>query len=411
MSVLRKILTVFTFALFSILNSGSTFTINSSSSSQSFSLREILVHITHEESMKAKTYTKADFQEIQPDKVTDLEPEKYQAIVRYLNGETIDDKTVNVKTYERWLVISWDEDLTEEQILQNISILEKRSDISHAQPNFYYELAGGGLKERYDYVKKDIWTNYYYIKVISKEDRVYAEQDGLVQMVIEAELKKSYNKIVSVENESDQVLSNILKDNKFKFIVPKELYLELNVGYEYIIKLDSFETLRNRVEKTNEQMLKYEKEYYEFEFMRVINNRLYYTSVERYVDPNGVENKQYIESNLNFYRRFNYFIFKKTFVKNELPFEFEIEVIHDFAGDQINIVISDEEKAKVDPDKSYIYYYYKTGVFLFTGDNVLMFDEYIKLAKGVAETGNLYEPEEVQALRQQAFNNILNSGN
>ncbi len=61
---------------------------------------------------------------------------------------------------------------------------------------------------------------------------------------------------------------------------------------------------------------------------------------------------------------------------------------------------------KFDPNIPYMYYYYISGVFLMTGDDVLMFDEYIKLAKQVTDTGILFETESVSELRKKAYLNI-----
>lgn len=410
MSALKKFLTVIVFVFLTMLNSASSLVNSSVSVEQKFSTNLIIVNLTHEASMKNKTYTPLDFAEVNPDQVVEGDPYTYELFLKYLDGQTIDSDKLNVETYERCLFIKWNKDLSKEKIIENIHILEKREDISYAQPNYLYELDGSIYESRYDYVANDIWTNYYHIKVTSKDDLVYFNDDNLRQNIIEAELLKSYNKLVEVENDNDKLLNEVLVDGKFKFCVPDDLYDELNVGYEYIIKLDSSELVRNKKEQKDEYVLKYEKEYPEHEVLRVINNRLYYTYIWTYTNSKN-DIKQEIGSNQIFCRQLNYFIFKKTFVKNDLPFEFEIEIKSDPAGDMIEIVINDEEKDKVDPNKYYVYYYYKCGVFLLTGDDVLMFDEYIKLAKGVHESGNLYEPEDVQSLREQAKINISQQRN
>lgn len=119
----------------------------------------------------------------------------------------------------------------------------------------------------------------------------------------------------------------------------------------------------------------------------------------------------YFYYNQLYFASFNQFIFKKEFVKNELPFEFEVKYNKSLAGDTISIIISDEEREKMIPNFPYVYYYYKCGVFLFSGDDVLMFDEYIKLAKQVSITGELFELEAVKELRENAYFNIAKSNN
>lgn len=396
------LLLVLTFTI--LLNSASTLKIESFDVKYPFVLNKIIVILNHESSMKQKYYSVSDFEEVKPDKVVDAEPETYELIYQYLDGKEIDDKSVNLETYQRMLFLEWDNDLNGNDLLEKVKILEKRTDIAIVQPDYVYQLDESVILSRYDYVSPDIWTNYYYIKVINKNDMFYFDENDVRICVVEAQLIKSYNQIAEITNGYDLMLNEMLVQGNFKFSVPEEVYDQLYEGYEYIIKLDNYETVRNKQEHSSENIMKYNQDYLEHEFLRVINNRLYYTRLV--VDSS--RNDSYILNNEIFYLKFNQFIFKKTFTKNELPFEFEIEIVSDPAGDMIKILISDEEKAKMDPNRDYVYWYRKLGHFLFSGDDVLMFDEYIKLAKEVSQTNELYEPEEAGILRNNAYLNIKN---
>lgn len=410
MSIFKKILMTVVLVGVTLCNSASTKLDSKVSVDQPFSTDKIIVFMTHEASMKIKTYSSSDFKEVKPDKVVEAEPETYDLICKYLNGESIEDLKIDVDDYKRCLYLEWENSLTKEEILEKIEILKARKDIWFAQPNYFYVLDNSIFESRYDYVSPDIWTNYYYIKVTNKDNSTLHDNERNKISIIEAELLKSYNQIVDVHNEYDEILNNVLVDNKFKFSVPEELFDELNVGYEYIIKLDDYETLYNRKLEEN-IVLKFEEKYSEFEMMRVINGRLYYTYVEQVQNPETNESYLRMGSINIFNMLFNQFIFKKSFVKNELPFEFELKENWTPVGSTIEVVITDEEKEKMDPNTNYVYYYYKCGVFLFSGDNVLMFDEYIKLAKKVFDTGELYEPDEACSLREQALSYIKNTSN
>ncbi len=376
---------------------------------QEFSTNSVCLLITHSASMQVKDYTPRDFIEVSPDQVIDDDPYTYEYIVKYLKGEQIDTNKINIDQFRRGLTLKWNNDKTKEEIIEIIHILEQREDIYLVQPNYYYTFDNGGLQANYDVVDKNIWHNYYYISVTNKFDETYYI-NGKWEYVVEAKLIKSYNELVGLENNIDVLIQNILSNNTFKFNVSKEEFDLLHIGYEYIIRLPEIKNVHNEMADTFEQMPKTPDNIDEAGLVRVIRNRIYLIDFQIQKEfKDGVQiNKRQMTTNKMFTGQLNKYIFKKTFVKNDLPFEFELKYEYDPAGSIIKVYISNEEKEKMDPNQFYVYYYYKCGTFLQTGDSVLMFDEYIKIAEEIYNGKSLFEPEDVSSLRIKAINNIIN---
>lgn len=372
-----------------------------------FSTKSIIVSMQHDVSMKIKNYTPYDFKEVSPSRVIDINPYAYQTLVDYLLGKEVDLSKFDMDNFRREFTLEWDKDFSKEEIIEMINVLLERDDIYSVQPNYLYTLQSSDLYATSDYVSPDVWTNYYYLSVISKDKTNYVDSRGNKQFVVEAKLIKSYNNVVGINNKYDEILNKTLSDSIFEFCVSEELFDIFNTGYEYIVQLDHYKEVH--LENNKKTILSITENTDSAEFFRVINGRIYFKNVKTH--GNNKEFYSYFYYNKLYFASFNQFIFKKEFVKNELPFEFEVKYNKSLAGDFISIIISDEEREKMIPNFPYVYYYYKCGVFLFSGDDVLMFDEYIKLAKQVSITGELFELEAVKELRENAYYNIAKSNN
>ena len=379
---------------------------------QSFAQDSVVILMKHEVSMKEKTYYPRDFIEVHPDKVEDNGEYSYKEVLKYLRGEPY-NKNINVNNFRRSLVLKWNVEKTKEEIIDIIHILEKRDDIYLVQPNYYYVLDSWELDLEKDKVANDIWQSIYYVNVTNKYDYGYV-YNGKNQCIIECEIIKSYDELVQVESNIDKLINNNKEDNKFKFIVNQDMFDEFNIGYEYIVKLNDI----IQVECEDNTNLKLPRVYFSdsrFQFIRVVNNRLFiyeYDCSDMKIDGQ-IKQVLYFNTRTFFYVELSQYIYKKEFVRNEAPIEFEIDFVSDPAGSFINVRISDEELEKLEykyPLQYYYrFYYFKTGSFLQNGDNVLMFDEYIKLAKEIYDGRDLIEPTEATNIRNQAIENIKNS--
>lgn len=381
--------------------------------SQTFLLDSVCVLMKHEVSMKEKTYIPSDFIEVQPDKVVDDDPYTYEEILKYLKGKPY-NTNINVNNFRRGLTLKWNNSKTKEEIVEIVHILEEREDIYLVQPNYCYVLDSSGLDEKIDVVPNDIWQSIYYVKVTNKDDQHYLLR-GKRQYVIEAEIIKSYDELVQVESNIDKLIKSTKENNKFKFVVNTNMFDEFNIGYEYIVKLTDIITLDDDLNNVSIKLPQIKDKTYNYEFIPVINNRLFtYTIMSTEIKSgNDINNKRYLDGCYFFSIELSKYLFQKEYVKNEGPVEFEVEYITDPAGNFTHIVISDEERQKLEYGESmndmlmhYRFYYYKTGIFLQTGDNVLMFNEYIKLAKEIYDGKELYNPTYAGELRSISINNI-----
>lgn len=379
---------------------------------QSFSTNSIIVMMKHDVSLKIKDYTCDDFAEVMPDKIEDLDPYTYENIVKYFKNEPldIDVNYLNINTFRRSFCLRWNKEFTKSEIIEKIEILQKRNDIYCVQPNYLYEYQSSdqtkSVDSNYDYVSPEIWTNYYYIEVLAKDAKHYFDDFGNREYLLEAKLIKSYDELVDSENEVDEYLNEIKDNDVFKFVVPEIIFNDLNVGFEYIIKLD----FASEVVKTGtyEQIpVLRQAASNKKKFIYVFDEKLYMYSFANMVDKESGNAVSQFYPNSLYTTTFNQYIFTKEYVKCEMPFDFEVEYVTDAGATFINVKIAPEDMEKLERNwETYTYFYYKTGVFMLTGDDVLMFDEYIKLAKEVTVTGHLFEYTEAIGLRNSALERV-----
>ena len=119
-----------------------------SATKRDFTDSEVLVAMTHEESLKFTKYTAADFAEIGCASVQDLSSAKAEKVQKVLRGEKLAEdsigaafmnKNINVDTFHRILSLKLAEP-GKENVLRAVDLLNQREDVYIAEPNYIIQM-------------------------------------------------------------------------------------------------------------------------------------------------------------------------------------------------------------------------------------------------------------------------------
>ena len=122
---------------------------DASASKRDFTDSEVLVAMTHEESLKFTKYTAADFAEIGCASVQDLSSAKAEKVQKVLRGEKLAEdsigaafmnKNINVDTFRTILSLKLSEP-GKENVLRAVALLNQREDVYIAEPNYVIQMA------------------------------------------------------------------------------------------------------------------------------------------------------------------------------------------------------------------------------------------------------------------------------
>lgn len=368
-------------------------------------------------------YTVQSFKDVGCDYIEEINY-TYNEILKKHNGQSYNPKidNINLNEFYRDITLYWNREKTKEEIIEIIHKLEKRDDIYCASPNYIYEFQSNKDVEFVE-VPSSIWQNFYRFKVVDTDEKKYYDENGDRIFVLYVELIKSYDKIAGLENELDTFI-----DDNFNELVPigvtREDYKMLKPGYEYIMKLDTIVTVRNKTLKTDEYVITYSDP--RIKIINIFDDKLFFTNEydyllfgEEYLRDNKKEiYYTYTDKVKEYEYYFTMYVFKRAVVKGDVPFEFEIVEHWDNEyimkmDPEYRYIYKEYYQAKVEAE-DYIYitevleriWHFAYGIFLRPGDDSLMFDEYIKLAGEVYRTGIQFEEEDCLRLRKEAEERI-----
>lgn len=126
---------------------------DASATKRDFTDSEVLVAMTHEESLKFTKYTAADFAEIGCASVQDLSSAKAEKVQKVLRGEKLAEdsigaafmnKNINVDTFHRILSLKLAEP-GKENVLRAVDLLNQREDVYIAEPNYIIQMTESTL--------------------------------------------------------------------------------------------------------------------------------------------------------------------------------------------------------------------------------------------------------------------------
>lgn len=121
---------------------------DASATKRDFTDSEVLVAMTHEESLKFTKYTAADFAEIGCASVKDLSSAAAEKVQKVLRGEKLAEdsigaafmnKNINVDTFHTILSLKLAEP-GKDNVLRAVALLNQREDVYIAEPNYIFQL-------------------------------------------------------------------------------------------------------------------------------------------------------------------------------------------------------------------------------------------------------------------------------
>ena len=374
---------------------------------QNFDLNSVCLLLNNSASTMRHKYTEANFPEVEPDYVLYSNPLSYDLVNRYVNGENVDLKRINLSTFKLDINLCWNEPKTKEEIIEIVNILKNRSDVEYATPNYYLEFQMDSYSSG---VTESVWTNFYRIEVIAKDDTKYVDLDGNKIYMISAKILECYDDLAKMKTDIDRLIKRNTEDDKIEFGIPERYYKVLQCGYEYIIQLSLEEKTGIANEKEYELLINKDISVRVINifdhklFFKEIYTDLLFTTEEKSEDPRLArifENSVY-----TFSRLFNDYAFKcRAGNIDELTEYFDLAET-DFGRTFIFYTEDEEIMQRIrnevgSPDACDVYY----GIFLLSGDDVAMFGEYIKVAAKV-RTSEIYKFSDCAELRKQALERI-----